>query len=81
MLCHKFIGQISNFNTIYLFSETWRGYREAEVSDGSFKQLLNLEFLFDLIIFQCLLEAPECCTEKLSSTTKCRCLMLKIILQ
>lgn len=31
------IGLDSNLNTIYLFSETRRGYREAEVSEGSFK--------------------------------------------
>lgn len=29
-----------NLNTIYLFSETRRGYREAEVSEGSFKHLV-----------------------------------------
>lgn len=32
------ISQESNHNTIYLFSETWCGYREADVSEGSFKQ-------------------------------------------
>lgn len=46
-LPQSLIGLESNLNTIYLFSETQRGYREAEVSEGSFKHtwLLNLEFL------------------------------------
>jgi len=38
-------------DTIYLFSETWRGYREAEDSDGSF---LNTWFPYLMTItFQC----------------------------
>lgn len=55
---------------IYMFSETQRGYREAGVSDGSFKKktLLTLEFLFDLITFSVWLGAPECRTEKLWSS-------------
>jgi len=41
------LARCQTSNTIYLFSETLRGYREAEVSEGSFKHtwLLNLEFL------------------------------------
>lgn len=46
-LPQSLIGLKSTLNTIYLFSETRRGYREADVSEGSFKRiwLLNLEFL------------------------------------
>lgn len=42
--------QKSKHDTIYLFSETWRGYREAEYSDGSF---LNAWFPYLTITFQC----------------------------
>jgi len=43
--------QKSKHDTIYLFSETWRGYREAEDSDGSF---LNTWFPYLMTItFQC----------------------------
>lgn len=84
-LPQSLIGLESNLNTIYLFSETRRGYREAEVSDGSFKHtwLLNLEFLLTWPFFSVWLEAPECSTEKLwsTSTMKCHWLLLMTILQ
>lgn len=37
LLCHSFLSLVTDLNTIYLFSETRRGYREADVSEGSFK--------------------------------------------
>lgn len=38
---------------IYLFSETRRGYREVEFSDGSFNTCGYLGFLLNLILSQC----------------------------
>lgn len=54
-LPQSLIGKDSNFNTIYLFSETRCGYREAELSDGRFKhaRLLN-SFLLDHFSVFCL---------------------------
>lgn len=57
------------FYTIYLFSETRRGYREAERSEGSFKHTCWLNFaFFDMrgsLLFSVSLVAPKCRTEKL----------------
>lgn len=42
--CHRVLSKIQT-STLFICSETQRGYREAGVSDGSFKlKLMNLEF-------------------------------------